>query len=371
MQAGGKAPPSEFLQLVINAADQPHIAVNGADGRIAIGQEVHARGEEERVPGIFIRHGERVHDVGLAAEAALTARGERRPNGRGGLRQRDEVSGRGGGAHEFFKLRQVRAGHTGDENFHAPRRRVGGPDKLQRGIGEHELRARVTGYGHGQGVGGSDKGGDGKARLGHHFKGATCTGEQSLSGESTTAGDFQSPCKSPPTPGAFPPRRFQDARARDLVIQHHAFAARVQPVPLHRRRTPGQRRSGEKNFPAGMRRADQSVATRFKLQKAARPARSAARLREVIGHGGRAVRAEAHRAALGDLHVRPSQHRAVKSSEVGAVPARIHPVALLLFLRFVLRLGRGQKNSEEKREQKDQWAVNDHERAMRSEAIHK
>ena len=76
---GGKAPPSQRGEFVVNAADKPNVAVNRAHDRIAVRQKINAREKQQRLPRIVVRHRERIYNVSFRACADGAACGKGLP----------------------------------------------------------------------------------------------------------------------------------------------------------------------------------------------------------------------------------------------------------------------------------------------------
>ena len=86
-EAGGIAAPAEVLQLVVDAADDPDIAADRAEGGVAILEEVDAAESQEAFPGIVVWGGEGIDDkgaVGFWLDFAEDALGDDRVGKTGG-----------------------------------------------------------------------------------------------------------------------------------------------------------------------------------------------------------------------------------------------------------------------------------------------
>src|SRR5262249_22165381 len=85
----------ELLQFRVHAGDDPDVAVQGADGHVAVGQEIDARDEEQRLVRVVVGHRQRVDDVRGVVRADLAPGDEGPPAGRAGLGPRGGVGGAG------------------------------------------------------------------------------------------------------------------------------------------------------------------------------------------------------------------------------------------------------------------------------------
>src|SRR6185436_18641328 len=69
--------PCQIFQLFVDARDDPNIAVERANRRTSIGEEIQASGTNPRMPRIIFRNGERIDSVGgsVVAEGAFRLEG--------------------------------------------------------------------------------------------------------------------------------------------------------------------------------------------------------------------------------------------------------------------------------------------------------
>ena len=124
-EAGGKALPSNLLQLIVEPADEPHVAVKGANRRAAVGEEVVPAEVGLGVPRVRRRLGDVVHDVGAGIGAKRALGDDSGPLGGAALRERGEVGGRFGGLERGANGVHFRIGvRAGDEDFQIQRLRA-------------------------------------------------------------------------------------------------------------------------------------------------------------------------------------------------------------------------------------------------------
>ncbi len=72
-QACRIATPCYPLQVIVDAADQPHVAMCSADCSVAIGEEVDAAGKKQRVEPVFERNFQGVDHVGVCFRGDFAA----------------------------------------------------------------------------------------------------------------------------------------------------------------------------------------------------------------------------------------------------------------------------------------------------------
>jgi hypothetical protein len=95
-ESAGKTTPRDFFELVINAGHDPHLALRGADGGASVRKKIEAAEQRVRLPRIFLRLADAIHDVGPVVFRTLTLRQHRlRPERCAALCQRAQVRGRG------------------------------------------------------------------------------------------------------------------------------------------------------------------------------------------------------------------------------------------------------------------------------------
>ena len=76
-ESRGDAPPFEFRERVVHAADRPHIAAPCADSRtLSVCEEIKSRRAHPRFPRILVRQCERIHLVSCAGRTELSRSGD-------------------------------------------------------------------------------------------------------------------------------------------------------------------------------------------------------------------------------------------------------------------------------------------------------
>jgi hypothetical protein len=77
VQAAGDPPPGERRAGAVQSTDPPHVAVPGADGQVAAGQEVEAGEPQLGGPRVFVRCSERVGGERAGVRSVFQFGGER------------------------------------------------------------------------------------------------------------------------------------------------------------------------------------------------------------------------------------------------------------------------------------------------------
>jgi hypothetical protein len=77
VEAGGESAPGEVFEFLVDAGDDPDVAVECADGSAAVGEEVEAGGTNPGVPGILLGDGESIDGVGEFVVTEGAAGGQR------------------------------------------------------------------------------------------------------------------------------------------------------------------------------------------------------------------------------------------------------------------------------------------------------
>ena len=232
-QTGGEALPGELLERLVDARDDPHVAVEGANRRPSVGEEVEAPKEGAHPVRIREGLGDGVHHVGAVATAGveLALGGDRlRPVGRTALGQLAEVSslagqlGQVGGA---GALRGVSGGDRdaeggsgaglGQREDHLAVAHLQGPwhalvnrhcqERALCGIAQHQPVVSGPAFqGTGRGLGDDD------LAAAERSERLDCAHDDRLVG------------------GAFERGAFQHLSAAHRVLQHHLVAVQVEPL---------------------------------------------------------------------------------------------------------------------------------------------
>src|SRR5262249_31730926 len=108
IESHGEALPRQFFELVVDALDDPDIAVGGADDRITIGEKIDPTEEHQGVVRVIVGDSQRVDDEGSVVSAGLAARDDRlRPAGRPGFRPCPQAGWCWAGLEQSREARQV------------------------------------------------------------------------------------------------------------------------------------------------------------------------------------------------------------------------------------------------------------------------
>ena len=135
----------------------------------------------------------------------------------------------------------------------------------------------------------------------------------------------------------FEPRRLAQERLANSPGQYDAPAAQMKSIVVDARpRRGGLRRTEKLQLAANPGRPDEAETGRVELEKAPSPAGAQRALAGVVADRGFSVLADADGQALRDRAVGGEYGRGEELTDVGLVPAAVHPV----FLNLLFRIGR-------------------------------
>ena len=136
LEAGGVAPPAELVEPVVDAGDDPDVAVPGGERGAAVVEEVHRREAQPRAPGVVVRGCEGIEGVSAAVLTPLAAGVERL------LPAAGPPPGEGFEVCDFFLPCRpgLAAAAQGDAEAHAAG--LGGQPEEDKPIFSRQLRAR-------------------------------------------------------------------------------------------------------------------------------------------------------------------------------------------------------------------------------------